>query len=1062
MASCFVKKFVSIVLFFAFSFFGFSSFSQEYQKEKEVLSLKEIDALIKKTSYDQALLELKKYGEKNPIQFDAVQSRINKIIRRRDDYSKDAAELADIILNAQEGADNSELLEKLAHKLLVNEMDPNDRNLDKIKDVHKLAARSQFKAIQNKTHELIAEEKYNEALDKSSQTFQTFREYFDREYFETQFQKDIDSWISSVQLNILQIKDKTFQDRMKIVFDLFIASLRTKNPEEIKTALQNVQLEFGKYADLRNKIFLEGKKIYSSFEKTAERKNEDCNQFLRYAAETILSQNSPINCGIISVLDSKWQKYVEAMKKAVFESLKESSINFAYSNEVQKFSPETHIVPSPEMLSYICFASDVGIKVNGLYDNLLQADYFFDLNKKIVPFENYDISLSYLSDLSKEAVKLIDSLTVMQSFFQEADSYPVPTYSAVNIFEKVDFAQEMISASNKITESGKSINLNSSDTVSWKNNYRNLIKKLEAGESFQKKLVAILVDDNPLVWNEIENAFENIDKVSKNYSQDLSALIWKKIAIYFLNSSNDYVFEAQKKKLYIENYVTGKNYQKFNNSDDSDKDVFEISEKYPVKALEEAQKFNIYVSDKKNILRSCLAAFDKGIKEKSDQEIEKIKENEEMLSLFYKDINEGSLLKTAKSLAKKAVDARNEAESFIKETRIELKKDNWAKAYENLSEAGVQISLALQNDADIKFSDGSPVKYDLIGQLEKEISSRAEEVVSAFVMEQKQKANKEINSGNYEAAVDCLASAKNRLLQAKLPEDPDLKRLLDFVEKANSMEEGRKLNLYDPLYKEMSGILSEATMDFEEGKKILVSSGKNHAEEKTKGMEKLFSARKRLDDLLLVYPLNQDASFLKLQIEQYENPVEFEESFASRVEKAKKDFTKAPDSSSQTDAYYVLSNLARLKPNDKKLARFIYDAEIKIGKRRPEIKNTNIVSARKHYESALKIFKTSKNDVNKLNKALAEADESLRLNPVNGDSKLYSESFTLYNNIRKQINVLRPREMNAADRALYYKAYDLASERQYARAMRIIEPLRQKYPDNVDINELYDDLKGRV
>ena len=41
------------------------------------------------------------------------------------------------------------------------------------------------------------------------------------------------------------------------------------------------------------------------------------------------------------------------------------------------------------------------------------------------------------------------------------------------------------------------------------------------------------------------------------------------------------------------------------------------------------------------------------------------------------------------------------------------------------------------------------------------------------------------------------------------------------------------------------------------------------------------------------------------------------------LEKTKKEFSKAESNEAATDAYYNLANLAKLKPDDKKLAKFI-------------------------------------------------------------------------------------------------------------------------------------------
>ena len=58
-----------------------------YAQEKDDISLFEIDRLIRKTEYDEALRQLNLYIEKNPEKFDNAQTRIKRIMNARNQYS---------------------------------------------------------------------------------------------------------------------------------------------------------------------------------------------------------------------------------------------------------------------------------------------------------------------------------------------------------------------------------------------------------------------------------------------------------------------------------------------------------------------------------------------------------------------------------------------------------------------------------------------------------------------------------------------------------------------------------------------------------------------------------------------------------------------------------------------------------------------------------------------------------------------------------------------------------------------------------------------------------------
>ena len=68
-----------------------------YAQEKDDLSLFEIDRLIRRTEYDEALRQLNIYIEKNPENFDNAQSRIKRIMHARTQYSILAERLIKLI-----------------------------------------------------------------------------------------------------------------------------------------------------------------------------------------------------------------------------------------------------------------------------------------------------------------------------------------------------------------------------------------------------------------------------------------------------------------------------------------------------------------------------------------------------------------------------------------------------------------------------------------------------------------------------------------------------------------------------------------------------------------------------------------------------------------------------------------------------------------------------------------------------------------------------------------------------------------------------------------------------
>ena len=97
---------VFTVLFSLFSSFGVGA------DDTEVVDLKAIDAKIKETDYNQALLMLEAYIKRSPDKFDAAQKRIRKIMKAREEYASLSKELIDVIRNEPEN--NQKKQDKIA------------------------------------------------------------------------------------------------------------------------------------------------------------------------------------------------------------------------------------------------------------------------------------------------------------------------------------------------------------------------------------------------------------------------------------------------------------------------------------------------------------------------------------------------------------------------------------------------------------------------------------------------------------------------------------------------------------------------------------------------------------------------------------------------------------------------------------------------------------------------------------------------------------------------------------------------------------------------------------
>ena len=174
-----------------FIFIVFSCFmlhSQENADEplyenEHVMTLRQIDRYINdinRRDFKTALLELNKYLNKYPEQFDAVQRRYKKILGTRDQYVELANELMRLIRESSE--EDSEKIDeqmmKLTDRILSLERNPGHEELEIVKDTNYLVSIRQYSAIQNKTAALVSSKNYAGAVTKANEGFGILHENF--------------------------------------------------------------------------------------------------------------------------------------------------------------------------------------------------------------------------------------------------------------------------------------------------------------------------------------------------------------------------------------------------------------------------------------------------------------------------------------------------------------------------------------------------------------------------------------------------------------------------------------------------------------------------------------------------------------------------------------------------------------------------------------------------------------------------------------------------------------------------------------------------------------------
>ncbi|MBQ9625941.1 MAG: hypothetical protein IJR40_02075, partial [Treponema sp.] len=283
-------------------------------------------------------------------------------------------------------------------------------------------------------------------------------------------------------------------------------------------------------------------------------------------------------------------------------------------------------------------------------------------------------------------------------------------------------------------------------------------------------------------------------------------------------------------------------------------------------------------------------------------------------------------------------------------------------------------------------------------------------------------------AGNFESAENLLNRAESRWAVTNVEEDEEIKNLKLLVQNALSMKTGREIKPTAPLYPEMSQILSNAHQFFDQGE-ALIKAGKRE-----EALAILADAKKKLQELQMVYPLNQEAALLTLRIDELTDPAQFNETFARRVQSARQ-AVKVP--ATQQQGYSDLLDLAEIRPNYPGLKKTIYDVEVELGIRQKPVDQTALRRSNSLTQEAQRLYSGARGNEELLRQALSRLDQAIALNPNNDGAIM------LKDRIQIAVGGKAAVVLSSADEASYNQAIQELRNNNVVGAYTIVERLLQ-------------------
>jgi HEPN domain-containing protein len=989
------------------------------------VTLSKIDQLIKQTKYSEALALIAEYIKLYPDNFDAAKTRIDRIMATRHNYNAVENDLIDLAANSPSEADKNYQMVLKLEKIEQQPSVIHETIREEIKNL------TQFKACQQRFNEIInaaiadvnnkqyaaAAEEFRKAENGKQSAFEVYQEDFIAQNNPRSITQPVDKALAQIDTAITEYG--TVQTEVQNAYAAFVAAVKNHRYTEAQTALGTVQASFTKLAQIRNNAAEAGWQLENIFA-SLKKKNPDLTDasYLPFASRFIIGLEKDSRSGILGAMDTQWNELVSSMKDIVYQTSFSDSETFAKTlvPETLFTYPALHEDARNAIVSAKQFA-DLGTEVNGLYALIRKKDG----TNVHEAYTTYDAAMKYISQLSTASQTLLDEIRGFASEQYTVLGYTVPADSITAIRTGKDvYTTALITASDIFINYGK--NATSSKSAEWLKSYApktNVASATNGGATATTAPSAAntAAGEKTYTWDNAYLAYIDACTSIEKSAQESSKEAWIKTATVYGEAGTSIAAEYESRSSKIHELLPV--------VQTADSDVLQ----YPQQCISQLESMQKDIAADRTTLLSCSSKLEGGRLFQQYYEPQK-KELDDSIQKLASLISDGNALaQRARTQLRNAQLAQNEAETRYNQAKNALAKSDFdsARTYLQQSREKYIESLLLQEDAELrKTSDTNLVA------LGTDITRKENEIVVRDVRKFKNDARTAYYAGNFDEAETLLTRAEARWQVTNVDtKDDELESLKALVNTALSMKTGRVIPPTAPLYPEMSQILSLSNQYYTQGQKLM-QEGK-----KTEATSLLNQAKQKLNELKLVYPLNQEASLLSLQIDQLLDRQAFNTMFAQKVSDARVNY-KSNDANAKQQAYSDLVDLYEINPNYPGLKDLIYQVEIDLGLRKKPVDTTTLKRAVTLANQAKRILDSAGRDSAKLQQAKDVALQALALNPDN------DTAITVLDEVALKAGGQAAVVISAADEELYQKAVQELQKNNIIAANTIVQQLLNK------------------
>ncbi len=1047
----FFKRFFLFSLLILLSIF--SSFAQNTGEvsptenpEKKNLSLSEIDALISSSNYNEALKSLTLYMKEHPNDFDRAQKRVDRVLKARNAFNKNAEKLVDMIKSGE--GDQIQKLEKIT-LLEKSEVDPTET----VSEFTALARRTvalgdvliAYNRIMHQGLRLVEAGQYADAALKFEEGFLIKNEFSDIVFEQSdaleengdasesegilvEYESDI---IDGVNEAIKKIKEadegtlllpgfKAVESECESSYAEFIRNVRNKNFDGAEKSFEKVRASFKKLADLRNSVMAQSR-ILDEFDALANERNPLLmgTSYITFYQRFVLGDETNANTGVIGAMDAFWNTRVESMKSNINEAI------YSTLSNIQKELPEAEIFQKAATISRqqknLALAENfslLAVKVQDLY--LLPEN--FDGTPVGKDFKDYEDSMLFVKDYLAD---LILSYSSSERIAAE-EKHEIKSGETSGRIDDEAFSESLMSINRyeKIKEDSKDylIRVNAEkereDAYFLEKQRRAQEEaRLEKEESVdgmnsprKRQTAGAEVSDETADFRNAISYFISVNNQNTLRAEDHIKNLWAFLAQLYLHNGNvsyDMLFDDFSKAQKLLDGETDGN----------------LVKKYPREAGEKSREISSGIAETKSYLLESKERLDggkrfKGVSAEYDSSLSGI--DELIKKLDGLALKNSELAKKADSQIRLASIASDEGKNQYEKALLSFNKNDFSSANAAIDAASEKFAQSLDYQFDEEIL---ALREEKLAALASQILAAENEKVIRDVFALKEKASSYYYSSDFDSAENTLVQAQSLLSSVNAESDPEIEELLASVKNIKSLEFGRVLLSSDPHYPELSNSLNMARLSFERG----VSFKKQGKSEDA--LEAFNVAQTNIRNVQNVYPLNKEARLINLQIQQELDPQGFPALF-------EKQYRDAKLNSTLNERLADLQDLYAINPKYPGLSKEIYDLEETLGMHPKKVVKSD---AKKRAEEALReakaLFRDAGSDDEKLSQALAKVNQAILLDSTNSEAKNVKLSIQL--KIGNQTTAI----LSQSDEKLYAEAGRLFNQRKFEEANAVMNEL---------------------